>query len=417
MELTRLEQLLANYLAETISTEELLELQQLVQIPANEPVLDQVLARAYANQAMAIDTDYDKDEIFAELMARAKENQALVITMESKANWKRWLVAASIIVLLGLTAFFLVNQRRTDPDPQTNIARVHDVEAPKTVRATITLANGEQVYLDSVGSGQLAMQGNVKLMKLEDGRIVYTSDASTSGNVETYNTLVNPRGSKVIDMVLSDGSHVWLNAGSSLRYPVAFMGKERKVEITGEAYFEVSHDATRPFYVTKNEMHVQVLGTQFNVNAYDDEENIKVTLVEGSVHVTSNPSSLRGANTPQAQKNSSATRQSPGITLTPGQQAIIDFNATNNLNVSNNVDLDAVMAWKNGLFSFHRADIKTVMRQLSRWYDIEVKYEGEITTEQFGGKVQRNLNLSEVLEILKTTGVQFTLEGRVLTVK
>lgn len=307
-----------------------------------------------------------------------------------KIGW-RIAVAASIILLLGIGAYFMLFNRSTKP---TEIVKTpteaNDVKAPEANRAMIVLANGQQVYLDSANSGELAMQGNVKLVKLADGQISYSGNATEV----TFNTLTNPRGSKVIDMTLADGSHVWLNAGSSVTYPVAFVGNERKVSITGEAYFEVTHDVAKPFIVSKGETSVQVLGTHFNVNAYDDEDNIKVTLLEGSV------------------KTSIGNSQS--VVLKAGQQSQV----SSIIKVVNDANLDEVMAWKNGKFIFGaNADIQTIMRQIARWYDVNVVYDGAVPKQRFGGEMPRTTNLSQVMEILKTSGVKFTIEGRKVTIR
>jgi transmembrane sensor len=304
-------------------------------------------------------------------------------------NFRRWAVAASILLVLGLGSYFMFFHKTNKSIDIVKVAEpVKDVKAPETNRAMITLANGQQVYLDSVMNGTLFEQAGVEIVKLADGKIEYKGAAQT----KIYNTLSNPRGSKVIDMTLADGSRVWLNAGSSVTYPIAFVGNERKVSITGEAYFEVAPDKSKPFYVSKGDMQVQVLGTHFNVNAYEDETDIKVTLIEGSVKIN------KGNST---------------ILLQPGEQALID----NSITLSTNADIEQVLAWKNGFFSFNRADIKTVMRQLGRWYDVEVVYEGALTKDLFGGDIQRNLSLEKVLDFLEKSQVHFVLNGKTVTVK
>jgi ferric-dicitrate binding protein FerR (iron transport regulator) len=201
-------------------------------------------------------------------------------------------------------------------------------------------------------------------------------------------------GSKVIDMTLSDGSRIWLNAGSSITYPVTFVGNDRNVEINGEVYFEVAHNANMPFHVRHGAMDVQVLGTHFNINAYDDEPSVKVTLLEGSVKVGNNMGL---------------------VTIKPGEQANI---ASNQLpHTSGNINLEQVMAWKNGLFSFTGADLTTVMRQLARWYNIQVKYEGQIPARKFSGEITHDLTLSQLMNGLQSLGIQFSIEGRTMTVK
>jgi transmembrane sensor len=276
------------------------------------------------------------------------------------------------------------------------------VAAPTRTKATITLADGRIVELDSLANGTLATQGNVKLVKLANGQIAYETVSGEIVNPSTalrmqYNTLTNPRGSKVIDMALIDGSHVWLNAGSSVTYPVVFVGNERKVSVSGEAYFEVTHNAAMPFKVSKEETTVEDLGTHFNVNAYEDEEDIKVTLLEGSVKI------LRSA------------QDDKGTLLKPGQQAVV--REGENIHVVNDVDVEMIMGWKNGKFEFDKTDLTTIMRQISRWYDVEVVYEKKATTEKFGGGISRNLPLSGVLQMLENSGVHFRLEGKKLFVQ
>jgi transmembrane sensor len=311
-------------------------------------------------------------------------------------EWRKIAVAASIILAISTSVYFLF-LHKTDP-PHSYVETVFpvgDVAAPNSNRAMITLANGQQVFLDSMENGELAMQENVKLIKLADGSIAYNQETASVNEIIPFNTLYNPRGSKVIDMKLADGSRMWLNAGSSVTYPVIFTGKERNVSISGEAYFEVAHDAAKPFIVSKGAMHVTVLGTRFNVNAYDDDPEIRVTLLEGSVKV-----------------NTTTDLQS--LLLKPGQQAIVS--RSNILSMASTVDIDAVMAWKNGLFNFNNADLSMVLRQLARWYDLAVTYQGAIPQRKFGGEMQRNLNLSEVLKLLESNKVQFKLDGKKLII-
>ncbi len=327
----------------------------------------------------------------------------------------RWgWVAAAAVLIIGLTTALIVSSSRRSSASRQDVASQpmpSDVKAPQINRATITLANGQQVALDSLNKGVLALQGNVKLVKLDDGQIAYQASSGEVIREVQYNTLYNPRGSKVIDMGLSDGSHVWLNAGSSLTYPVAFIGKERKVAITGEAYFEVSHDAATPFYVSKGNVGVMVLGTHFNVDAYDDEDEIKVTLIQGLVKVVNT-----------SDGGSSSDRQSSSLSsvmLNPGQQAAVAVEkriTATPIRIVPHPDLEAVMAWKDGLFNFNKVSLQDVMRQLARWYDVEVEYQGAVTTKTLGGEMQRDLNLSEVLDGLRDIGVHFRIEGKKLIV-
>jgi ferric-dicitrate binding protein FerR (iron transport regulator) len=232
------------------------------------------------------------------------------------------------------------------------------------------------------------VQGNTKVIH-KDGQIVY-DDENMSKNALLYNAITTPKG-RQYQLTLADGSKVWLNAASSIRYPTAFPGNERVVEITGEAYFEITPDRIKPFRVFVKGMEVQVLGTHFNINSYDDEATIKTTLLEGSVKV----------------KMNNNTRL-----LLPGQQAQISSNAGDgDIKVVKDIDLAVVMAWKNGYFSFDKTDLGAVMRQISRWYIVDIIYTGKIPDRKFGGEISRNNNLSEVLKILEESKVKFRIEG------
>ncbi len=305
-------------------------------------------------------------------------------------GFQRW-AAAAIILLFPAIGYFFLNHHNSKPQ---QIAKVvsNDVKAPQQNKAVIRLANGKMIYLDSVGNGALAVQGNVQLIKLANGQIAYKHEQGEVPTKMEYNTLSNPRGSKVIHMVLSDGSKVWLDVASSITYPVSFTGKERRVLITGEAYFEVAHDATKPFYVSHRDMSIRVLGTHFNVNAFEDEgEDIKVTLLEGKIKV-----------------NNQISRE----TLKPGQQAIVN----DKIKIINDVDLNEVMGWKNGYFEFNNSGLANVLSQVSRWYNVDVVFKGYNKPRQFMGEIQRDLNLSEILKILAKNGIQFQIQGNKLIV-
>lgn len=307
--------------------------------------------------------------------------------------WKRVAAAAAIILMVSIGGYFVfknnIPKEIAKLEPQEKRFK-NDIAAPSITKSTITLEDGSIVALDSVSSGTLATQGDVHVVKTADGKVIYDG----TSNKLVYNTLTNPRGSKVVDITLSDGSRVWLDAGSSVTYPVAFVGNERKVSITGEAYFEVTHDATKPFVVSKGETTVQVLGTHFNVNAYDDEGAIKVTLLEGSVKV----SMVNGQS----------------AMIKPGEQAkVVD----GKLSIAKGVDLVETMAWKNGLFTFNEATIETLMKQIEKWYDVDINYEGKATTSHFVVTIPRTVTMSNVFKILEETGgVHFKIEGRKVTV-
>jgi ferric-dicitrate binding protein FerR (iron transport regulator) len=315
-------------------------------------------------------------------------NTATVIPFYRKTYF-RIAAAASVILILSAAFFFpIFNKASEEKLAKTTPPLAQDIFSPKVSKATITLANGQVVLLDSINTGTIAKQGAVNVVKTGGGQIIYNGTATEA----IYNTLVNPRGSKVVSLTLSDGTQAWLNSESSLRYPIAFVGSERNVEITGEAYFEVAKDPTRKFVVAGNGVKTEVLGTHFNVNTYTDENAVKITLLEGAVKIS---------------KAGSAEM------LKPGQQAQV----TAIIKVVDGIDTDAVMAWKNGFFHFGNTSIQELMKQLARWYDIDIVYKGEIPQRAFGGEISREANLSQVLKILNESKVRCRLEGTRLIIE
>lgn len=335
----------------------------------------------------------DKEDLEARMLGKIETgvNEAPVIPMRARKPWRLWLAAAVLLfALAGAGIYSVLNKPVEAPAVAVVPGQVEpDVAAPAKSRAMIELANGERVYLDSAASGSLATQANVKLTKLADGSLSYTG----AGSELVYNTIVNPYGSEIVDMTFSDGSRVWLNAGSSVRFPVAFIGNERKVSMTGEAYFEIAHNAQKPFKISKGATEVTVLGTHFNVNAYDDDNDIRVTLLEGSVKVK---------------------HQATEKKLLPGQQAQVAKDGA--INTNTNADVDAVMAWKNGKFSFSNADVREIMKQVGRWYDLEVIYQGEPGDRKFAGEIPRTSTLSEVLTLFKANKIRFDINPNQKTI-
>jgi len=346
-----------------------------------EPVIRAILSKA----------EEEKTEEREDVVSRSA-----TVPRMTRTRW--WAAAAAIIIGITLTTFLLINKKSDSPALTTHDLRLTtDIAAPDKNRAQIKLSDGTIIYLDSAVNGELATVNGVKLVKTADGQVAYSGSLATGPEpVEgppLTNTLTNPRGSKVIDMTLADGSRVWLNAGSSITYPVAFTGNDRKVQITGEGYFEIAHNASKPFFVTNGDVQVKVLGTHFNVNAYEDEDAVRVTLLKGSVMV-SGPSSA--------------------VKIKPGQQAL--SLSKGRLTTRDNIDLDAIMAWKNGRFVFNGTDVQTTMRQIARWYDVEIVYEGNVKGF-FKGSINRKENVSEILKLLGMTDeVHFKLEGRKIIV-
>jgi transmembrane sensor len=315
---------------------------------------------------------------------------------------RRWIsVAAIALVLAGIGGYFLLNNKKDAAPVVVKTPTPADIP-PGRDGAILTLADGRQVVLDSLGNGVIATQNGTQI-ELKNGALAYNKDAGSMAPV--YNNLTTPKG-RQFQLILPDGSRVWLNAASSIRYPTAFSGKKRQVAITGEAYFEVAHDKTKPFIVDipsttggSEGSSIEVLGTHFNVNAYDNEQAIKTTLLEGSVKIV---------------KRQTANGKENPILLKPGQQAIASANSP--LTIDHSPDLDKAIAWKNGYFNFEDASLQEVMRQLERWYDIEVVYEKNIPDIQFGGKMSNDVSLSGLLQSLKEMEVHFRVEGRKLIV-
>lgn len=315
-----------------------------------------------------------------------------------------WRIAAAAVILavLGAGSYLIIFNR----NPKQEIANItpgkpvpaNDI-APGGNKAVLTLTDGSTIVLDSSADGTISTQGSIRVQKLKNGQLAYTiSDRTTPETDGIFvNTISTPRGGQY-QVTLSDGTRVWLNASSSIRFPVTFKGTERKVEITGEAYFEVAKNKARPFKVVASSSEIEVLGTHFNVNAYDDEAEIETTLLEGLVKVS--VPSIPGRQTPRF--------------LQPGQQAGIDKNGR--INVLNNADTEGAVAWKNGWFHFKNADLKTILRQIARWYDVDIEYKGNVNLH-FTGQLTRNDNVSKVFEKLALTGeVRFKIDGRKIIV-
>ncbi len=396
----RLQILMRLYFDKTINEAELHELSQWVTIHAVDEKLLQLLEQQWhKHQALDTLSDVESERIIAAILAPSSFTKVLpsennVISISTKVKWlKRLAVAASILIIFSIGYFKL---QPTQNLPSTTIAKVTSVKndvLPGGQKALLTLSDGSQIILDSASNGLLSQQGASKVIKLANGQLQYA--ANNLGSTETvYNTMSTPAGGQY-QLTLPDGSKVWLNASSSIHYPTAFLEKERRVTITGEAYFEIAKNVNKPFIVKiYNGAEVKVLGTHFNIKAYTDEEEIKTTLLEGSINI------YNGLN---------------NNLLLPGNQAKIDKSGA--IKVQANADLEEAVAWKNGNFQFNSADVTTVLRQAARWYNIEVVYAGNTSTEnRFTGKIPMSVNLSRLLKWLEYSDVHFKLDGRKLIV-
>jgi len=302
-----------------------------------------------------------------------------------KKPWLRY--AAVFLLMAGGILYFFINSHSNSKITRTmnfaSAALQPDVKPGGNV-ATLILADGRTILLDSAADGELAHQGATRVLKLDDGALAYQAEAAAGGEM-LYNTIRTPRGGQY-QIRLPDGTKVWLNAATSLKFPVSFKGADRRdVEVSGEAYFEVAADKDKPFYVKSGQGLIQVLGTSFNVNAYEDENGERATLLSGRIKV--------------AHGNSA-------VLLSPGEQAVVN----GDISVNRNADAEQVLAWKNGLFNFRDKNLHDVMRQLSRWYNIDVQYENDVPDIVFEGEMTRNENLGFVLKTLQNFGVHFRME-------
>lgn len=292
--------------------------------------------------------------------------------------WRRRAWAAAVVLLIASgAAFWLLQRPASQQSPAVAVQAPKKDVAPGGNKAVLTLADGTEISLDSAGNGLLAQQGHTRVIKSGNGQLQY--DAPAAAGQTVYNKISTPRGGQ-FQITLPDGSRVWLNASSSLRYPAAFSGENRTVELLGEAYFEVAKDARKPFQVRVGEMEVKVLGTHFNIMAYEDEEAVKTTLLEGAVEV----------------KKSGSVKK-----LRPGQGASL-HRRSGVLELLPEVNTEEAVAWKNGYIQFEGADIRSAMRQIARWYDVEVIYKGNVPAH-FRGIVPRNVPVSQVLKMLELT--------------
>lgn len=325
-------------------------------------------------------TDMEQ-RIYKQILHRAGIRTRRVISYRHVA------AAASLVFILCLGTYFLFYNKLSE----SRVPVAGSTVIPGSNKAILRLADGRAILLDGTANGKLAQQGNTIVTKDADGQLRYAQGNGHENAKYTWNTLETPFGGQY-QLLLADGTKVWLNAGSSITYPTIFDQKERKVEIRGEVYFEVSHHADWPFKVSSPGQTVEVLGTQFNVNAYDNEPQTRTTLLQGAVQVLTAHAKSR---------------------LSPGQQAIYDGNKL----ITSIVDPDEAIAWKQGYFRFNDERIESIMRQLARWYNVEVKFEGKLTKESFSGKISRQKSIQQTLSMLENTGtLHFKIEGRRVTV-
>ena len=394
----RIGYLLKQFAAGTCSRSELDELMSCIRNaekdePFHQALSDEWNTIAAGKPLLPVAWEQMFDEIITEAEPASKGAlEYLPAAKRRSVSIIRWTAAAAVLLLLAtVAALWWKNDRAVDP-AKTALA-VKDV-APGHEGAILTLANGSVVVLDSAANGNIATQANVNVSK-QNGKLVYQNNAATPAAETMMNTLSTPRG-RQYQLVLPDGTRAWLNAASSIKYPAAFSGKERHVVVTGEVYFEVAAKAGSPFIVNAGQQELTVLGTHFNINAYNNENVIRTTLLQGSVRIQSTD--------PAHDANS--------LLLTPGQQAVLNAAGLKKIDV----EAEQSIAWTKGQFWFHHASVKEVMQQLERWYDIDVVYKSTIPVHDFGGKLERSLPLSGVLQFLEKSGIHYRLQERTLTI-
>ena len=391
----RLNYLFNQYFKKTATEQEEQELFELLGTYADEEELTSLLKNTwdgFENKETIFDPT-KSGQILNHILQAKEEDIVAVPFVKHNLLWRKITAAAAILLLSIIGAFFYLNQTQKLFKKVVQKRPLNNDILPGGNKAVLTLANGKTIVLDNAHTGLLAKQGNTNIAKTKDGQVIYKAPHHLPNDQNiALNTISTPTGGQY-QIVLTDGSKVWLNAASSLRFPAVFTGKKREVEITGEAYFEVAKNAAMPFVVKTGRSVIEVLGTHFNVMAYDNESVIKTTLLEGSVKV-------RSGNSVNF--------------LKPGQQALL--NAQGQTRIIEDADVDDETAWKNGLFQFKDAGIETVMRQAERWYNVTTSYEGKIPVKQFTGRISRSVKISELLNMLKFFGVNFKMDGRNITV-
>ena len=357
---------------------------------AAQPAADQ---EYYARMTSwpVIETELQKYDSIDDVTAEGMMKEWIEVSKpERRIMWSYWAAAAVIILFIGAGTWYLNTQRNSNLPVAS---RYKNDVLPGGEKAFLQLADGSTITLDSTTKGELALQGNARIIKSDEGELVYES---ANNQKPVYNKIVIPKAGQYT-LTLPDGTKVWLNAASSLRYPTAFTGNERVVELSGEAYFDVAQDANHHFRVNTNvpghkPMSIEVLGTEFNIQAYADDQALSTTLVNGKVSVN-------------------ADNQT--VVLAPGKQAYLSKDADIQVRDAN---MEAALAWKNGFIYMDSTDFREIMQQVSRWYDVDIVYEGNVD-KAFNGKIPKAAKLSTVLKALESTGwVQFKVAGKTVTV-
>lgn len=385
--------LIDKYLNNTLTAEENQRLKHLLQQGEHTDSLEQmILADLQQHRPMEEDDEPLRSAILEQLetkMALLEDNRTTPMR-HTRKNYRSLLSAAAILLLVIGAWLYFHHSARLQPQVASKPAPPKKI-APGGNKATLTLADGSEIQLDDSDKGNIAVQGGIKVIKMDNGVLAYNGKNTTGENM--YNTIRTPRGGQY-EIMLPDGSRAWLNSASSLRFPASFTGPRREVTLTGQGYFEVTKDKEHPFIVHTTRTDINVLGTSFDIMAYEDEPETNTTLVEGAVTV-------RDKNGEQ--------------TLKPGEQAHLDL--TSHSMSIRRPDVEEVIAWKNGKFQFGKSDIRTIMRQIARWYDVEIEYDGDLSGLRLSGVLSRKGDIAELLDALEETGdVHFRTENNKIIV-
>lgn len=390
----RLAFLLEAYIEHRISEKELEELSEYITQEEKDPALQELMEGFWAGMEPDHNLVIPKEDIYQSITNNPlfKSSAAAVPVVKNIYNWRAAFLYAASLLLVVAAGLYMYQHTVKGKSDVTQFAKNHQPVTtikPGAAKAVLTLADGSTVALNDTVKRTLAVQQGAVLIQ-DGGQLIYQSDKEGRNNEAlAQNSITTPRGGEY-QVHLGDGTVVWLNSASSITYPVAFNTKERRVKISGEAYFEVAKNPNQPFIVEANGTEVKVLGTHFNVNAYTDDNLVRTTLVEGAVRVSKN---------------------GQYALLKPDQQAT-SFNGSNQIEVIK-VDAMEALAWKNGTFLFNNENIKNVMKVISRWYDIDVAYNGDVTNKTFGGTISRFENFEKLLKTLELTGaIHFKIQGR-----
>ena len=390
MTTTELHTLLQQFLADELSEPELKKLLETAGDAAYRELWQTAVEDVWNNENLhQLSDDTAKQRVLQNLWKEEDTaRRPAAVAASLRRHSFKWAVAAAILLLLAAGGWLLINRQ---PGNRQTAQQIVTDKAPGKNGAVLTLADGSKLVLDDLASGEVAEQQGA-VVRLQKQQLVYDAAVAGKGPV-VYNTLSTPAG-RQFQLLLPDGSKVWLNAASSIRFPTAFTGNDRSVTVNGEVYMEIAADKTKPFYVHTAGAEVQVLGTSFNISAYVNDDLETTTLVNGAIKVSG--------------KQPAAA---PAI-LQPGNQVRISKEM---LSVRP-ANIEQVLAWKNGAFNFEGLDLKAVMKEVARWYDVEVVYKGSISQEVFGGAMDRGLTLVQLLKALHDWHIEYTLEGRVLTI-